>query len=112
MLATGHRENHRSTGANRPIEGVVCRRVARVEADDEVNTGERQIAGDVADLEAQPSGVELAGERLAVLDDIGLEIEADDLHLARVDDREEMVEGECQVRLARTEVDDPQLSRR
>ena len=62
----GHGEDHGHAGADRAIERVVRRGVAGVQADDEIDTGERVVPGDVADLEAQPFGAEASGERLAV----------------------------------------------
>ena len=85
MLAARHREDHRRVRPNGPVERGVGGRVAGVKADDEVDALERGIPADVAHLEAEPVGVERAGERLAVIDDIRLEIEADDLGLAPVD---------------------------
>ena len=106
MLAARHREDHRRTGANGAVEGVVGGGVAGVEADDEVDAVERVVAGDVADLEPEAVGAERAGERLAVVDHIRLEVEPDDLDLAPMDDRQQVVEREREVRLAGAEVDD------
>ena len=106
MLAARHGEDHRRICTNGAVEGVVGGGVAGMEADDEVDALERGVPGDVAHLEAEPVGTERAGERLAVVDDVGLEVEPDDLDLAPVDDREQVVEREGQVRLAGAEVDD------
>ena len=106
VLAARHREDHRGAGAHGAVEGVVGGGIAGVEADDEVDPLERGVAGDVADLEPEAVGAERAGERLAVLDDIGLEVETDDLDLAPMDGRQQVVEREREIRLAGPEVDD------
>ena len=82
VLAARHGEDHRGTGPNGAVEGVVGCGIAGMEADDEVDTVERRVPCDVADLEPQAVGAERAGERLAVLHHISLEIETDDLDLA------------------------------
>ena len=66
VLAAGHGEDHRRTGAHGAIERVVGRGVAGVQADDEIDAGERVVPGDVADLEAQAVGAEPPRQRLAV----------------------------------------------
>ena len=106
MLAARHREDHRRAGANGAVEGVVGGGIAGVEADDEVDSLERGVPGDVADLEPEAVGAERAGERLAVVHHIRLEVETDDLDLAPMDGREQVVEREGQIRLAGAEVDD------
>ena len=108
MLAARHREDDRRPGPHRAIERIVGGGVAGVEADDEVDARERLVAGDVADLETEAVGPERSCQRLAVSDDLGLEVEPDDLDLAAVHDREQMMQRERQIRLARAEVDDPQ----
>ena len=87
VLAARHGEDHRGAGANGAVEGVVGGGIAGVEADDEVDPLERGVAGDVADLEPEAVGAERAGERLAVIHHIRLEVETDDLDLAPMDDR-------------------------
>ena len=53
VLAARHGEDHRRTGPHGAVERVVGGGVAGVQADDEVDAGERLVPGDVADLEAQ-----------------------------------------------------------
>ena len=108
VLTAGNRENHRRPGTHRPIECVVGRGVAGVQADDEIDAGELLVARDVAHLETKPVGAERAGERLTMVDDLGLQVEADDVDLAVVHGRQQVVQCEGEVRLAGAEVDDPQ----
>ena len=110
MLAARDGEDHRRAGPNGPVERDVGRGVAGVQADDEIDAVERVVAGDVADLEAKAFGAELSGQRLAAIDHVRLEVEPDDLDLATVHGREEMMEREREIGLARAEVDDPQPS--
>ena len=106
VLAARHGEDHRRTGTNGAVEGVVGGGIAGMEADDEVDSLERRVPRDVAHLEPEAVGAERAGERLAVIHHVSLEVETDDLDLALMDDREQIVEREGQVRLAGAEVDD------
>ena len=106
VLAARHGEDHRGAGTNGAVEGVVGGGIAGMEADDEVDALERGVPRDVAHLEPEAVGAERAGERLTVIHDIGLEVETDDLDLALMDDREQIMEREGQVRLAGAEVDD------
>ena len=91
---------------NGTLERGVRRGVAGVEADDEIDAVEVRVR-DVAELEAEPVGVEAAGERLALGDDVRLHVEAEHVDLASVDAREQVVEGERQVRATGAEVDHP-----
>ena len=108
MLTAGNRQNHRCRGTHRPIECVVGRGVAGVQADDEIDALELLVARDVAHLETKPVRAERAGERLTMVDDLGLQVEADDLDLAVVHSGQQVVQCEGEVRLAGAEVDDPQ----
>ena len=65
------------------------------------------VAGDVPDLEPQPFGTEAAGKRLAVGDHVLLQVEADEIDLASVHGREQVVQRERQIGLAGAEVDHP-----
>ena len=87
VLAAGHREDDRRARPDGAIERIVGGRVAGVQADDEIDARERLVPGDVADLETEAVGAERSGQRLAVIDDLGLEVEPDDLDLAAVHDR-------------------------
>ena len=107
VLAAGYGEDHGAAGANGTVESDVGRRVTGVQADDEIDTGECVVAGDVADFEPKPVRAELPGQRLAVIDDIGLEVEPDDLDVPIVKCSEEMMERKREVGLARAEIDDP-----
>ena len=76
MLAARHGQDHLRLGTNRAVERGVGRRVAGVQADDEIDAGEVGL-GDVAELEAQAVRAEPAGERLALRDDVRLQVEAE-----------------------------------
>ena len=106
VLAARHGEDDGNLGPHGTIEHVVRGRVAGVEADDEIGAGQRLVAGDVPDLEAQALGTDAPRELLTVVDDVGLQVEPDDLDLTPVDVREEVVERERQVRPPGPEVDD------
>ena len=71
------------------------------------STPSTRVAGDVADLEPQPFGTEAAGKCLAVGDHVLLQVEADDIDLAPVHGREQVVQRERQIGLAGAEVDHP-----
>ena len=105
VLAAWNREDRGGLPAHRPRERGVRRRVAGVQADDEVGALESGVTGDVAHLEPQPLGPELPRRRLAPRDDVLLEVEPDDLDVPSVHDAEEVMESEGQVRLAGAEVD-------
>ena len=82
----GHGEDHARSRADGPVERRVGRGVARVQADDEVDSVEPVVAGDLPHLESQPVCSELPGERLAVGDDVRLEVEPDEVDLHAVHD--------------------------
>ena len=71
VLAARDREDDAGAGADGAIERRVRGRVARMEADDEIDSREAVVAGDVADLEAQALCPEPARKRFAVRDDLG-----------------------------------------
>ena len=110
VLAARHGEDDRRPCPDRTIERIVGGRVAGMQADDEIDAPERLVTGDVADLEAEAGGAKRSRQRLTVTDDLGLEVQPDDLGLASVDDREQMMQRKREIGLARAEVDDPQRS--
>ena len=109
MLAARNGKDDGNLGPHGTVEHVVRGRVAGVEADDEIRAGQRLVPGDVPDLEAQALGTDAPRELLTVGDDVGLQVETDDLDLTPVDVREEVVERERQVRPPGPEVDDSKL---
>ena len=86
VLAAGHGEDDGCARTDGPVESGIGGRVARVEADDEIDALERVVAGDVPDFEAEALAAELPRERLALGHDVGLEVEPDDVDLEAVHD--------------------------
>src|SRR5262249_48312374 len=111
VLAAGYGEDHRRSPANGSRERGIGRRVARMEGDDEVGSA-ALVAADVAYFETQAVSAEAGRRRRTRLDDVFFEIQPDDLGLTAVDDGQQVVQREREVRLARAEVDDPQRAGR
>ena len=107
MLAARDGENGCGAGPHCPLERGIGRGVTGVEADDEIDAVEIGV-GDVAEREAEPGRVEPSREGLALLDHLRLEVQPEQVDLAPVDAREQVVERKGQVRATRAEVDDPE----
>ena len=75
----------------RALHRSPCR---RVQADDEVDPVERVVAGDVPDGEPQSVCAEAPGQRLAVRDHVLLQVEPDEVDIAPVHGREQVMERE------------------
>lgn len=110
MLAAGHGEDAPDAAVHSVSKGIVRGGIAGVERHDHVDMriGKR-VPRHVRDLEAQPVIAVARGDLIAALDDVGLEIVADDAGAHAFFDGEIIIKNKCQVRLAAAEIKDAYL---
>ena len=110
MLAAGHGENAPDAAVHSVGKGVVRSRVAGVERHDHVNMriGKR-IPRHIRDLKMQPVIAVARGNLIAALDDVGLEIIADDAGAHAFLDGKVIIKNKSQVRFAAAEIKDAHL---
>ena len=105
VLAAGDREYHLCAPADGVIDGVVGGRVAGMEGYDHVGGLFRPVTGDIAQPETKAGIAVVEGGQIALGDDVGLEIEADDRWVQAADLGQVIIEYKGQIGLAAAEVD-------
>ena len=108
VLAAGDGENCAGLPANRLGQGVVGRRVTRMQGDDQVDRSRGLKTGDGSLFELQPGTAQACGDLTAVGDDIGPQVEAGDVDFASEWSRQPVVQGEREIAFATAKIDDAQ----
>ena len=110
MLAAGHGEDATDTAVHGIGKGIVRGGIAGVERHDHVDVRiGKCVPRHVRDLEAQPVIAVARGDLIAALDNVGLEIVADDAGAHTFFDGKVIIENKSQVRLAAAEIKDADL---
>ena len=111
VVAARRGKDHVRAPMNGAGENEVGRRIAGVEREDEMNVFAGIVARNVAREELEPRKAEGAGGAVAVVDDVGFEVNARHANGATENVRKIVINGEREVTFAATEVADAEFSR-